>query len=98
MAKNKWLLISLLVFIAVITCFTLMNCNFLGIGDWRGIKAAGLALFLALSGAISALVFILQFVKIYGFSSYGWSGFILMPIFVFIYASCMLHLSKQYCH
>lgn len=98
MAKNKSLFISCMVFIAVITCFASIDCNFLGLGDWRGTKAACLALFLALSAAISIVVFILQFAKIYGFSGYGWMGFVLMPIFGFIYASTVLHVSKLYCH
>ena len=98
MAKNKWLLISFIVFIVVITCGIGLDCNFLGLRDWRGNKAVFLGLFFALGVAIPIVVFVIQFMKIYGFSNNGRMGFILIPFFVFIYISTVLHFSKQYCH
>jgi hypothetical protein len=98
MVKNKWLFISFVVFIVVITCGIGLDCNFLGVKDWRGIKAALLGLFFALGIVIPALVFLFQFVKIYGLSTYGRMGLVLIPLFVFIYASTIVYLSKQYCN
>lgn len=98
MAKNKWLLVSFIAFIIVITLSMGLDCNFLGVKNWRGIKAVFLGLFFALGIAIPVLVFLFQFVKIYGLSGYGRMGLVLIPLFVFIYASTVMHMSKLYCH
>jgi len=97
-AKYKWLYISFLTFIVFITILILMTCNFFGIGHLRGVEGSYIVLFFALSIAISILVFVLQFMKLYGFSIYGRMGMFLIPFFVFIYVSALLHFSKQYCH
>lgn len=102
MNNFKWLFLSTLGFLALLGSLVALGCNFAGMHDWRGNKAALLGIGIGLFGAWAVITMLFQTLKILNSpgSAKGakYWGIVFILAIIFVGATTAGIVSKQICH
>jgi hypothetical protein len=98
MKLDKWLILSLLGFLAFLWLLISVDCNVFGMLGWRGNKAAYLALLSALLGVTSIISLMIRTLLFFQTPASKFGGILLLFTLVFFGVVATLIFSKAYCH
>lgn len=98
MKLDKWLILSFLGFLAFLWLLITVDCNAFGMLDWRGDKAAYLALSSLLLGVISIVTLMMRTLVLFQTPVSRLGGILLLFTLVFFGVVATLIFSKAYCH